>query len=144
VTTTFTPTFTPTTTPTAVLGCDSITHGAIIISGNTMSMTITNPHDSITVLDVRVAWNSLTGGPDGGSGSGSPLTLQYASLGGLFWTGSDNSGDLPITPSTTVTIPGNNATSTIVFTFDKAYENAGTTSIVIHLSTPGCETFPIQ
>lgn len=137
---TFAPTFTPTTTPTAMPGCDSITHGEIVISGNTMTMTITNPHDSITVLDVRVVWNYSTGGTNA-----STLNLQYASLGNLFWTGNSTTGDLTITPSTTVTIPGNNATSTLIFTFNKAYNNPGINDLlVINLSTPGCESFPIQ
>jgi hypothetical protein len=49
-----------------------------------------------------------------------------------------------ITPSPTVTIPGNNVTSTIFFTFNKAYKTRGSPSIRINLSTPGCESFPIQ
>ncbi|MEO5887735.1 MAG: TadE/TadG family type IV pilus assembly protein [Anaerolineales bacterium] len=141
---TYTPTmtFTPTATPTPVPGCGNITHGLITTADNTMSMTITNPHDSITVLDVQVKWNSATGGP---GGSGSILTLQYASLGVQFWTGTSTAGTgFTITPSTTVTIPGNNATSTIIFTFNKPYKNPGTQSIVINLSTPGCESFPIH
>lgn len=120
-------------------GCDNITAGKIDIFGNTMSMTITNPHDPVTVLNVQVAWNASSGGSES-----SVLTLQYASLGTQFWTGSDTSGDLVIKPSTTIFIPGNNAISTIVFTFDKAYENPGTTFILINLSTPGCESLPIQ
>ena len=140
VTPTPTLTFTPTTTPTAVPGCDNIMPGPISMSGNTMSMTITNPHDSVTVLDVGVVWNSFNGGA-----GNKTLTLQYASLGGVFWTGNSTVGSLMITPSTTVTIPGNNATSTIVFTFDRTYQISNDSeSIVINLSTPGCESFPIQ
>jgi Flp pilus assembly protein TadG len=145
-TTTFTPTatFTPTFTSTPVPGCGNITHGPISISTNTMSMTITNPHDPITILDVQVIWNASTGAP-GAGGSGSALTLQYASLDQLqFWSGTSTTGSLTIIPSTTVTIPGNNATSTIIFTFNKSYKYPGTTSITINLSTPGCESFPIQ
>ena len=139
---TFTPTatFTPTFTSTPVPGCGNITHGPISISTNTMSMTITNPHDPITILNVQVMWNY----PTGGSGSKN-LILQYARLDQLqFWTGTNTSGNATLTPSTTVTIPGNNVTSTINFTFDRNYQNSSGNSIIINLSTIGCETFPIH
>jgi len=139
---TFTPTatFTPTFTSTPVPGCGNITHGPISISTNTMSMTITNPHGPITILNVQVMWNY----PTGGSGSKN-LILQYASLDQLqFWTGTGNTGSLTIIPSTTVTIPGNNVTSTIKFTFDRNYQNSSGNSIIVNLSTIGCESFPIH
>ena len=146
VTPTPTNTFTPTATSTPVPGCDNITTGSIAIPGaagtKSMSMTITNPHDPITVLDVQVTWNSSTGAP---GGSGSTLTLQSVSLGTTFWIGNSTAGSgFTITPSTTVTIPGNNTTSTIIFTFDKNYHNSSGNSIIINLSTPGCESFPIH
>ena len=128
---------TPTATPTVVLGCDQITTSSIIFSTNTMGMTITNPHDAVTISDVQVTWNSTNGAPGGANGSA--LTIKSASLDGLFWLGSDDTGSLSINPITTVIIPGNNATSTIIFTFDDNYLNVlGTESIVINLSTPGC------
>lgn len=135
-------TFTPTSTSTPVPGCGNITTGAISITGGnpTMSLTITNPHEPVTVLNVQVVWNAATGGP-----SGKPLVLKSVNLGGMFWTGSDSSGNLTITPSTTVTIPGYNVTTPIIFTFDKNYQNkSNTESITINLSTPGCESFPIH
>ena len=145
---TYTPTatFTPTATSTPVPGCGNITAGLITVPGaagnKSMSMTITNPHDSITVLNVQVTWNSSTGGT---GGSGSTLTLQSVSLGTTFWIGSSTEGSgLTITPSSTVTIPGNNTTSKIIFTFDKHYQNSSGNSIIINLSTPGCESFPIH
>jgi Flp pilus assembly protein TadG len=143
-TTTFTPTmtFTPTATSTVVPGCGSITASPISTANNSniMSMTITNPHDTVTVLNVQVSWNSATG-----ASSDKTLTLQYASLGVQFWTGSSTAGSgLTIIPSPTVTIPGNNRTSTIIFTFDKNYHNPSGNSITINLSTPGCESFPIH
>ena len=101
-----------------------------------MYLTITNPHDAVTVSDVTVTWNT-NGGPAGGG----RLALQTASLGGLFWVGLDDTGNLtiPIPSSTLITIPGNNATSTLFFTFNENYENPnGLESIVINLSTPGC------
>lgn len=133
-------TFTPTITPTAMPGCDSITTGPLIIVSNVMSLSITNPHDPITVLNVQVVWNSV----NGGAGS-KPLALKSASLGGVFWAGTDSTGNLTITPSTTVTIPGNNVTSAIMFTFDRTYQTKnGAESIVINLSTPGCEGYTIR
>jgi hypothetical protein len=142
---TFTPTLTstPTMTPTAMPGCDSIDAGLIGIPGvngvNTMSMTIGNPHDAITISTVRVVWNAATGAP-----SSKPLTLLYASLNGVFWSSTgDTSGDLTITPTTTLILPGNNATSTLVFTFDKQYKNIGNPLIVITLATAGCENYTI-
>lgn len=141
-TTTFTPTltYTPTITPTAMPGCDSISTGSIIIVSNLMSLSITNPHDAITVLNVQVVWNSV----NGGAGK-QTLALKSASLRGVFWAGTDTTGNLTITPSTTVTIPGNNQTSAILFTFDKNYQNkSGAESIVINLATPGCESYTIR
>jgi hypothetical protein len=133
-------TYTPTITPTAMPGCDSITPGSIIIVSNVMSMTITNPHEAITVLNVQVTWNSANGGA-----GGKTLSLKSASLGGVFWAGTDTSGNLTITPSTTVTIPGNNVTSAIMFTFDRNYQTKNNLeSILINLSTPGCESYPIR
>lgn len=133
-------TFTPTITPTAMPGCDSVTTGSIIIVSNLMSLTITNPHDAITVLNVQVVWNAMNGGA-----GNKPLNLKSASLGGVFWAGTDGSGNLTITPSSTVTIPGNNATSAIMFTFDRNYQTKNNAeSIVIHLSTPGCEAYTIH
>lgn len=138
-------TFTPTNTSTPVPGCSNITAGAILVpgaSGNkSMSMTITNPHEAITVSDVHVAWNSSTGAPGNNA-----LVLTGATLNTTtFWIGASASGSgLTITPSTTLTIPGNNITSTIYFTFDKNYQNSSGNSITINLSTVGCESYPIQ
>src|SRR5215207_9104963 len=133
-------TFTPTVTSTAVPGCNGISTGSIIFDAKTMSLSITNPHDSITVLNVQVVWNSTSGGP-----ASSTLSLKSANLNGAFWAGTDSTGNLTITPSTTVTIPGNNQTSKIVFTFDKNYQNRNNAeSIVINLATPGCESYTIR
>jgi Flp pilus assembly protein TadG len=139
---TWTPTltFTPTITPTAMPGCNSITTGSLIVVSNVMSLSFTNPHDTITVLNVQVSWNST----NGGAGS-KPLALKSASLGGVFWAGTESTGTLTITPSTTLTIPGNNVTSAIMFSFDKNYQNKNNSeSIVINLSTPGCEGYTIR
>ncbi|HKY55926.1 MAG TPA: TadE family protein [Anaerolineales bacterium] len=142
MTATPTMTLTPTSTSTPVPGCNNIWADSIYIPGGnpTMSLTIINPHDAITVLDVRVRWNAASGAP-----GSRPLILQTASLAGTFWTGSNNSGDLTITPASTVTIPGNNQTSVLVFTFDKNYQNKNNLELItIRLSTPGCEGIQIQ
>jgi hypothetical protein len=105
-----------------------------------MSMTITNPHDSVTVLSVQATWNSLTGGP-----ASKALALQSVSLAGVTWTVNNSTGSVTTIPPTTVTIPGNNRTSTIIFTFDKNYQNKNNNeSITINLSTSGCESYPIH
>jgi uncharacterized repeat protein (TIGR01451 family) len=146
-----TATRTPTAGPTEVTACDSITlvdTPPIAIPGvdgnRTMSMRFRNPNSySVTVLNVVVSWNA-NGGP---GANGSTLTLQNAKLNNTqFWNGPSNSsgGPLTLTPSTTLTIPGNNATSTIVFTFDAIYQTAGNPSITINLSTPGCTSTPIK
>jgi hypothetical protein len=121
-------------------GCDSITTGSIIIVSNVMSLTITNPHDAITVGSVQVVWNSVNG-----EAGNKTLVLRSASLSSVFWAGTDSTGNLTITPSTTVTIPGNNQTSAIMFTFDRTYQTKNNAeSIVINLSTPGCEGYTIR
>jgi hypothetical protein len=127
-----------------VSDCGLVTAGSISITNTankgTMSMTISNPNSyPLTVQDIHVVWNSTSGGLDG-----APLNLQTLTLVDLFQTVNDWSGDLTIPPASTVIMPAN-ATSTIIFTFDKNYvTTSGNESIVIHLSTPGCENSPIQ
>jgi Flp pilus assembly protein TadG len=131
-TSTFTPTVTS--TPTVVQGCSNITTGPIVIVGNTLSMTITNPHVAVTVHNVQLTWNALSGG----TGNPKMLTWQTAHLAGVNWTVDNSSGSFTSTPTSTVVIPGNNTTSTIVFTFDKIYQNPnGSEAITIDLSNPG-------
>jgi hypothetical protein len=114
-----------------------------MIYSNVMGFSITNPHDTITVQSVQVVWNAKSGGA-----GGLPLALKSISLGDglgdVFWEGTDTTGNLTLTV-TTVTIPGNNVTSGIVFTFDDIYENQNNAElIVISLSTPGCEGYTIR
>jgi len=138
-------TSTPTATPTAVLGCGNITVGQIKVAGPNVSMTITNPHEAITVQNVQITWNHDAGA--GGATKPQPLSLQYVVLGSQSWAVvTDQAGpSATITPSPTMIIPGNNITSTITFIFSKAYQNLdGTESIKITLSTPGCENYIIQ
>jgi hypothetical protein len=137
MTATATSTSTPTSTPTVVPGCGSITTGSIIYVNNTMSLSITNPHASVTVSSIQVIWDAVKGHQ---TGSDKTLILQSANFGTTFWSGlNDSSGNYTITPSSTLTIPGNNATSTITFTFHQTYDNPDNgDSIKINLSTPGC------
>lgn len=139
-TSTPTETYTPTITPTPKPGCDSITTGPLIIVSNVMSLSFTNPHDTITVLNVQVTWNATNGGAGGKS-----LTLTSISLGSQFWwTGADPSGNFTIAP-TSVTLPGNNQTSAVMFKFNRNYQTRnGAESVVINLATPGCEGYPIH
>jgi Flp pilus assembly protein TadG len=130
---TSTPTFTPTATPTVVPGCGEISVNPILISSNFMAMTITNPHSPVTVSSIQVKWHTS------GAPSNNALSLQSGYLVNLFWTGSNATGSLtfPIVPNDLITIPGNNAQSTILFTFDQVYDNPnGTEEIVITLSDP--------
>lgn len=135
-----TPTRTPTTGPTAVTGCGNITATNITTPTNTMTMTITNPNAyTVTVSTVAVTWN-----PTGGTGNPGTLTLQSAQWNGTtFWTGSNASGSLTITPSTTLTIPANSS-RVIAFNFDRNYQTESGESITINLSTPGCGSTPIR
>ena len=138
-------TYTPTSTSTPVPGCSNITAGPITIGGDlygpkSMSMTITNPHNTIAVSDVQVTWNSSTGAPGNNT-----LTLTSVTLGTTtFWIGSSTAGSGLTIPATSVTIPGNNITSTMIFTFNRNYQNPSGNSITINLSTVGCESYPIQ
>jgi Flp pilus assembly protein TadG len=130
---TSTPTFTPTATPTVVPGCGGVTTGTLLISYNYMAMNIVNPHDPVTVSTIQVRWHT--------SGSSSPnaLALRSGSLGGFFFNDTDTSGNLTIDiiPNSLITIPGNGAESTILFTFDQEYTNPnGNEEIVITLSDP--------
>ena len=146
-TVTFTPTetatptltFTPTITPTAMPGCDSITTGPLIIINDVMSLSFTNPHDTITVSSIQVTWNATNGGA-----GGKALSLLSISLGGKFWEGADGTGSFTIAPSSLV-IPGNNQISAIKFTFNRNYQTRNNAeSVVINLATPGCEGYPIH
>jgi len=136
-----TPTSTPSSTPTTVPACGGITTSLISINGAQMSMTITNPYEfPVTVQDIEMTWNAASGATGNGT-----LTLNSASLGSIFWVVNNSSGDFTITPTATLDLPGNNAISTITFTFDDDYQNPnGSESIVINLSTPGCESSQIR
>jgi TadE-like protein len=146
ITNTPTITLTPSITPTAVSGCGNVQHGTITLSGSTMTMTITNPNVyAITVQDVFVVWNHDKGHQVGNDKS---LILQSASMSGSltpFWTGNSLGPSDTLTSVTPLTIPGNGTVSTITFTFNQSYDKFDNSEeILINLSTPGCQGFPIH
>jgi hypothetical protein len=109
-----------------------------------MIMTIDNPNGyPITVADLFVVWNHDKGH---GQGNDKDLVLLSASLQGSppFWTGNSTGPSDSLDPTSPLIIPPS-GTSTIVFTFDQAYEHFdGSEEILINLSTPGCENYPIH
>jgi len=127
---------------TSVPSCNSATHGAIIIAGNTMTMTVTNPYAfPLTTGTGTVTWNDDKGHL---TGTDKTLNLQSITIGATsVWTGSSsNVSTIPFT--TPATIPAN-STVTITFTFHQTYDNLdGTEKIYINLTTPGCEGNPLQ
>lgn len=143
MTATATMTSTPTATSTPVPGCGSVRAGSVNVNKGTrtMTMTITNPHDTLTVVSIGGTWNNDAGGP-----SGAPLALKSISLGNFMWTWA---GTGALGPSETITptdwtLRGNNIPSTITFTFDKNYQVAdGTEKIWVTLSSPECQPFQI-
>ena len=82
-------TFTPTATATAKPGCDSITTSSLLFNSKSMSLSITNPHEAVTVSNVQVTWN-VTGGPNAKT-----MVLKNISLGNvIFWAGTATGGVL--------------------------------------------------
>ncbi len=129
-------------TPTAVPSCNNITHGPITVSGNTMSMTITNPYAFPLITgDGSVTWNNPKGHL---TGTDKTLNLQSITIGSTsVWSGSSfNVATMPW--NTPATIPAN-STVTITFTFDQSYDYMdGTESIYMNLLTNGCQLYPIH
>jgi hypothetical protein len=132
----------PSPTPTRVPSCIGITRGPITKTGNTMSMTITNPWNfPLTTSAGTVTWNDDKGHQTGADKS---LRLQSITIGGTtVWTG-DVTAVSAQSFSNPAIIPAG-ATVTITFTFHQTYDNFdGTENIYLSLSTPGCENNPIQ
>lgn len=98
-------------------------------------MTITNPHDTITIASVELVWNAATGGP-----ANKPLIWQTTTVAGQTWSAANGSGNYTSTPTSTIVVPGFNQTSTLFIAFDKPYNNAPTngTTITINFSTVDC------
>jgi hypothetical protein len=105
-------------------------------------MTITNPYGfPLTTGAGTVTWNG-----DKGHQTTNDKTLNLLSItigGTTIWTGS--TVDQSIQPFSTPAIIPANSTVTITFTFHQSYDNFdGTEKIYINLTTPGCESNPIQ
>ena len=142
ITRTPTITVTPTLTVTRVPSCNSVSHGPIVRSGNTMTMTITNPYNfPLTTGPGTVTWNNDKGHQ---TGSDKTLSLQSITVGSTsIWTG--NSSNVSTIPFTNPAIIPPLSTVTITFTFHQSYDNFdGTENIYINLITPGCENNPVH
>jgi hypothetical protein len=151
ITNTPTKTLTPTITPTPVTGCVNISQsglGAITLSGDTMTMTITNAQPyPITIKDIFVVWNHDKGHQVGNDKS---LILQSASVSTTsgvttIWTGTNAGPSTTLTSTSPIVIQGNGVVTTITFTFNQSYDKPDTSEeILINLSTPGCELYPLH
>jgi hypothetical protein len=143
---TTTPTITPspTLTPTSVPSCNQVTHGPITYTGNTMTMTISNPYPfPIVMSDVTVTWNNDKGHK---TGSDKSLHLQRVTVGGVtIWTGNETQASMMTIPTTAVIPAYPPGTTTVTFYFQQSYDNAeNTDQIFINLLTPGCTGNPID
>jgi hypothetical protein len=101
-----------------------------------ITMLITNPHTSFTVTGVGLQWDA-----------NGTKALTSADLGGVpFWSGPANtSGNIPITPSFTLTLPGYGAQTTIRFVLNQNYTNAvNKTTITLDLFSPSCGNISIS
>jgi hypothetical protein len=128
--------------PSPVPSCNAVAHGTITKSGNTMTMTITNPY----VFPLTTGTGTVTWNDDKGHQTGSDKTLRLQSIViGIttVWTG--NSINVSTIPWTTPAIISPNTTVVITFTFHQSYDNFdGTENIYINLTNSGCEGNPIQ
>jgi len=139
---TATPTNTGTSTPTPIVcSAFNLSNGPLQISGNTMSMTISNTTGFVLdTSQIFVAWNTK-GGPLG------VLKLISASLSGSFWSNPVGESTSPkvFVPSSSFSMPTiPMGDSTIVFTFNDNYQTIdGTETIVITIGTNGCNGFTL-
>ena len=151
---TLTPTITPipptgTVTPTPVPVCTGVTHGPLVRSGNTLSMTITNPYAyPLTTGTGTVTWNHDKGHQ---TGSDKSLKLMNASLNGTtIWnSGPTNDTTFSVAFTTPAVIPaavnGTPTTVTIVFTFHQSYDNLDTSELItFQIATNGCNNHLIS
>ena len=136
VTATFTPTITPTSIPPGL--CLDITGNSFTTSGNTLTMTFTNPYTwPLTTGGGSVTWNYDKGHQTTGDKT---LNLLQIVLGGTsVWSAGPTSNVATQTFITPVVIPPG-ATVSIVLTFHQSYDNLDNTeAVLINLTTPGCE-----
>jgi hypothetical protein len=133
----FTATKTPTVLPTNIPNCaNALSLGALTLSGNSMSLVVTNNLVSqLGINDIYVLWNH-----DKGHGSGNKkLRLESVSLGGTtIWTGSEKGDSYTFTPTSAFFPAG---PTTLSFNFDQTYDVWDPTiaeTVSITLSAPGC------
>jgi hypothetical protein len=155
---TLTPVISPTPTGSPVPICNGITNGPITLpavngTGNTMSMSLTNPYTyPVHIADVFVVWNNDKGHNTGGDKT---LNLTSAALGSTtFWNA--NPAAAPIAgPSASISpvLPGsgwlapNGAVTVLTFFFHQTYDNPDpgfTEEILINFDTNGCQLNPIH
>jgi len=65
--------------------------------------------------------------------------LNDANLGTSFWSGTDTSGNLTITPASLIMV--GSSQSTMQFTFDGNYTDATGSLVTLTVSVPGCGTY---
>jgi hypothetical protein len=151
---TLTPTITPipptgTVTPTAVPICTGLTHGPVVKSGNSLSMTITNPYAyPLTVGSGSVTWNHDKGHQ---TGSDKTLKLLNATLNGtIIWSSGPTGDNIFSVPfDTPAVIPaavnGTPTTVSIVFNFHQSYDNFDTSELItLQIITNGCNNLLID
>jgi hypothetical protein len=109
-----------------------------------MSIKNTQSYD-VTINDIFVVWNHDKGHTIGTDKS---LILQSASISGSltpFWTGTSLGPSDTLTSATPLILSGNGAVTIITFTFHQSYDKFDNSEeLLINLSTPGCENFPIH
>jgi len=140
---TLTPSMTPTAVPTCAAGGSDITHGPITRSGDTMTMTVTNPYlYPLTIGSGIVTWNDDKGHQ---TGSDKTLSLQEITIDSTqVWTGSTS--NTPSQPwSGIVAVMPAKSTITLTFTFQQSYDNFdGTERIIFTIITNGCNNLQID
>jgi Flp pilus assembly protein TadG len=138
-----TPTMTPTAVPVCLAGGSNITHGPITKSGNTMTMTVTNPYlYPLTIGSGIVTWNDDKGHQ---TGSDKTLSLRDITIGSTqVWIGStSNTSSQPW--SGIVAVMPAKSTITLTFTFHQSYDNLDATErIIFTIITNGCNNLQID
>jgi hypothetical protein len=143
---TLTPSMTPTAVPVCAAGAPNITHGPITKSGNTMTMTVTNPYlYPLTIGSGIVTWNDDKGHQ---TGNDKTLSLQEITIDSTqVWTGStSNTSSQPwgYPPNPVAVMPAK-STITLTFTFHQSYDNFdGTERIIFTIITNGCNNLQID
>ena len=138
----------------AITGCDTITPSLLKFVNGALVMDITNPLSTpVQIGSIAFKWYADKGH---GSGNEKRLFLQNVSLGSTtIWSDNvihqdpfgvipgDNSGNILFNPPAGTLIPGNNATTSLTFTYQQSQDRWLGDYVQVNLSTPGCELTPI-